>query len=88
MTPLSIWRKRKETEDEKTDGGAWMRGDGRAVGMLCRKEEREIHRHYRRRRRSDGDMDDNETTVEQGLSAGEMMRRLGTEDYYAKGEAS
>jgi hypothetical protein len=32
-------------------------------------------------------MDDNATSVEQGLSAGEMMRRLGTEDYYAKGAA-
>ena len=33
---------------EKTDGGAWMCGDGRAGGMLCRKEKRGIHRHYRR----------------------------------------
>ena len=58
-----------------------MRGDVRAVGMLCRKEKCGIHRHYRRRRRSDGDMDDNATSVEQGLSAGEMMRRLTAEDY-------
>ena len=60
-----------------------MRGDGRAVGMLCRKEKCGIIWHNRRRRRSDGDMDDNATSVEQGLPAGEMMRRLGTEDYYA-----
>ena len=58
-----------------------MHGDGRDSGVFGCSGKYGIIWHNRRQRRSDGDMDDNETFVEQGLSAGDLMRRLTDADY-------
>ena len=69
-----------ESGDEEIDDVDRMRGNGRDSGMFGHSEKCGVIWHNRRQRRSYGDMGDNETSVEQGLSAGEVMRRLTAED--------